>query len=61
MHFVKVRGVNANLILLSFAPESEPQELPVTRKDGYVEVCVLEIYREKPVLGSDLWHDLSQS
>ncbi len=26
-----------------------------------VEVCVLEIYRDKPVLGSDLWHDLSHS
>ncbi len=42
-------------------PKSQPQELPVKRKDGYLEVCVLEIYRDKPVLGSDLWHDLSQS
>ncbi len=46
-------------MLVCFAPKSEPQEIPVTRKDGYVEVCVLEIYRDKPVLGSDLWHDLS--
>ncbi len=42
-------------------PKSQPQELPVKWKDGYLEVCVLEIYRDKPVLGSDLWHDLSQS
>ncbi len=40
MHFIKVRGVNARpnvTILVSFAPKREPQELPVTRKDGYVE------------------------
>ncbi len=32
-------------------------DIPAIRKDGYVEVCVLEIYRDKPILGSDLWHD----
>ncbi len=40
-------------------PQSEPQVL--IRKDGYVEVCDLEIYREKTVLESDLWNDFSQS
>ncbi len=50
-----------NPISVCFAPKSETQEPPVTRKDGYVEVCILEIYRDNPVLGSDLWHDLSQS
>ncbi len=47
-----------NPILVSFAPESKPQELPVLRKDGNMEVCVLQIYRDKPVLGPDLRHDL---
>ncbi len=47
--------------LVCSAPKSKPQELPVIRKDGYVEVCILEIYRDKPVLGSNLWHDFSQS
>ncbi len=43
-HFVKVWGesvrLNVSLRKVSFAPESEPQELPVMRKDGDVEVCV---------------------
>ncbi len=47
--------------LVCSAPKSKPQELPVIWKDGYVEVCVLENYRDKPILGSDLCHDLSQS
>ncbi len=46
---------------VSSAPKSKPQVFPLIRKDGYVEVFVLEIYRDKPVLGSDLWHNLSQS
>ncbi len=61
MHFVKVQAEWKNQILVCSAPKSEPQILPVIRKDGYEDLCILEIYRDKPVLGSDLWHDLSQS
>ncbi len=66
MHFLKVRGDNARQngrtrYWYALPPKEKPQEPPVTRKDGYVEVCVLEIYRDKLVLGSDLWRNLSQS
>ena len=37
--------------------ESEPQELLVRWKDENVEVCVLQIYRDKPSLGLNLVHD----
>lgn len=36
--------------LVCFAPEREPKVLPVLRKDGYVEVFVLHINHDKPVL-----------
>ncbi len=36
-HFVKAEGKSP--ILVSFAPKSKPQELPVSGKDGDMEVC----------------------
>ncbi len=51
-------GERTNPIFASFAPESKPQELLALRKDGYVKICVFQIYRDKPVLGPDLRHDL---
>ncbi len=58
---MKVQDDNARLngrtrYWYALPPEANLR-LPVIRKDGYVEVCVFEIYRDKPVLGSDLWHD----
>ena len=39
-------------------PQRKPQEPPVLREDGDMEVSVLQIYRDQPVLGSDLSRDL---
>jgi len=44
------------LRLVRFSSKSEPEELPVSRKDGFVKICVLEIYPDKPVLGSNVHH-----
>ncbi len=52
-HFVKVQGESArpkgkNPILVSFAPESEPQELPVTRTSRDWPLVCLELLDRCP-------------
>lgn len=44
-------------ILKCLASGSESQEFPVSRKDGDMEACILQIDHDKPVLGLDLTHD----
>lgn len=59
--WVRVQGRREVLDIGRLCPQSEPQRLPVLWKDGYLEVCVFEIYCNKPVLGSDLSYILFDS
>jgi len=44
--------------MVFFAPERKLQESPVLREDGVMEACILQIYRNKPVFGSGLSHNM---
>jgi len=44
--------------MVFFAPERKLQESPVLREGGVMEACILQIYRNKPVFGSGLSHDM---